>query len=437
MQASAANTRVNFNEFIVRLSFGSLTQMRLAAHFACIQGRLWLEQESNSTTWRGRVTEFVLVQEIAGRRTGRLSFSRTEWSRISGLYGFIALLHVAGWGLYLHYAAAHAQLVGLGLVAYLFGLRHAFDADHIAAVDDTVRYLLQKGKRPLAVGFFFSLGHSSVVLCLAVAIAFAATAVSTHLPALQSLGGIVGIGVSATFLWIIGILNLLVLLDILKVWRKAKSGTHSHAHLELLLQKRGLLNRLFGGRLQHLMNHSWQMYPLGLLFGLGFDTASEVGLLAMTAGASAGDLPLPAVLCLPLLFAAGMTLMDTTDGILMCKAYDWAFLNPVRKIFYNITTTGLSVAVALGVGTIEMLQVLIRMGHWHGDFVDAVAALDFGVLGYIIVGLFLLAWGLSVAIWKYGAIEQRYSLRAGAPHLHVHDHGGVRHAHDHQHPPER
>jgi high-affinity nickel-transport protein len=382
------------------------------------------------------VTEFVLIRESAGRRSGGLAFSRVEWSRITGLYGFIVLLHVAGWGLYLHYAAGHRQLVGLGFVAYMFGLRHAFDADHIAAVDDTVRYLLQKGKRPLGIGFFFSLGHSTIVLGLAVAIAFAATAVQARLPLLQSIGGLVGVGVSATFLWIIGILNLLVLLDILKVWRKAKSGTHSHAHLELLLQKRGLLNRLFGGRLQHLMNHSWQMYPLGLLFGLGFDTASEVGLLAMTAGASAGNLPIPAVLCLPLLFAAGMTLMDTTDGILMCKAYDWAFLNPLRKIFYNITTTGLSVAVALLIGTIEMLQVLIGLCDWHGAFFDAVAALDFGILGYLIVGLFLLAWGLSVATWKFGAIERRYSLRAGVPHLHEHDHGGIRHAHDHQHPPE-
>jgi high-affinity nickel-transport protein len=203
-------------------------------------------------------------------------------------------------------------------------------------------------------------------------------------------------------LWIIGILNLLVLLDILKIWKKAKSGTHSHAHLEELLQKRGLLNRLFGGRLQRLMTHSWQMYPLGVLFGLGFDTASEVGLLAMTAGASAGDLPVPAVLSLPVLFAAGMTLMDTTDGVLMSKAYDWAFLNPLRKIFYNMTTTGLSVAVALLVGTVELLQVLIATLDLHGVVLDFIAGLDFGRLGYMIVGMFLLAWGLSMGVWKWG-----------------------------------
>src|SRR6202789_1459955 len=180
------------------------------------------------------------------------------------------------------------------------------------------------------------------------------------------MGAVIGAGVSGAFLWLIGILNLLVLLDILRIWQTAKSGTHTHAHLEALLQKRGLLNRLFGGRLQKLMNHSWQMYPLGLLFGLGFDTASEIGLLAMTAGASAGNLPLPAILSMPILFAAGMLLMDTTDGVLMLKAYNWVFLNPLRKIFYNLTTTGLSVAVALLIGSIALLQVFISMLNLHG-----------------------------------------------------------------------
>jgi high-affinity nickel-transport protein len=379
------------------------------------------------------VSNFEFVARPATSPARRILFTRAEWSRLSLLYGVVGVLHVVGWGTYLHYAAHFPQLVGLGFVAYMFGLRHAFDADHIAAVDDTVRYLLQKGKQPLAVGFFFSLGHSTVVLALAVGIAFAATAVKTGLPQLQSVGAIVGAGVSGSFLWFIGILNLLVLLDILKVWRTAKSGTHSHAHLEALLQKRGLLNRLFGGRLQKLMNHSWQMYPLGLLFGLGFDTASEVGLLAMTAGASAGDLPLPAVLCLPILFAAGMTIMDTTDGVLMSKAYNWAFINPLRKIFYNITTTTLSVAVALLIGTIELLQVLIGMLGLHGRFFDSVADLNFGILGYLIVGMFLLAWGLSVAYWKFGRIEQRYSLQAG-PHAHAHVHAdGSAHSHDHLH----
>ncbi len=359
-------------------------------------------------------------------------FSPAEWARLAGLYGFVGLLHVAGWGLYLYYAARFPALVGLGFVAYMFGLRHAFDADHIAAVDDTVRYLLQKGQRPLGVGFFFSLGHSTVVVALAIAIAFAATAVRHQLPALQNVGGVIGTSVSGAFLWLIGILNLLVVLDIFKVWQTAKTRTHDHAHLEQLLSSRGLLNRLFGGRLQRLMNHSWQMYPLGVLFGLGFDTASEVGLLAMTAGASAGNLPIGAILSMPILFAAGMSLMDTTDGVLMSKAYNWAFLNPLRKIFYNLATTGLSAAVALLVGSIELLQVFVNVLDLHGRFFDYVAGLDFGSLGYLIVGLFLLAWSLSVAVWKFGRLESRYASQA--PHGHDHSHGeGLKHSHPHLH----
>jgi len=363
----------------------------------------------------------------------RLPFTAAEWRRLGGFYGFIGLLHVVGWGLYLHYAAAHPALVGLGFVAYMFGLRHAFDADHIAAIDDTVRYLLQKGKRPLGVGFFFSLGHSTVVLVLAVAIAFAATAVVGEMPHIKEIGSLVGATVSGIFLWLIGALNLLVLLDILGVWRAAKAGTHSHAHLEALLAKRGLMNRLFGGRLSKVINHSWQLYPLGLLFGLGFDTASEVALLAMTAGAAAGNLPIPAVLCLPILFAAGMSVMDTTDGVLMSKAYNWAFLNPLRKIFYNLATTGLSIVVALVIGSIELAQVLVRLTGATGGLYDVITGLDFGVVGYLIVGMFLLAWALSVAVWKFGRLEQRYA-QPGAMHAHAHRHSdGIEHSHRHVH----
>jgi len=361
----------------------------------------------------------------------RLWFTAGEWARLGGLYGFIAFLHILGWGLFVFYSAHYPTLAGLGVVAYLFGLRHAFDADHISAVDDTIRYMLQKGKKPLGIGFFFSLGHSTIVFALAVAIIFSAAAVKQELPQLQNMGGIIGASVSGVFLWIIGILNLLVLLDILKVWGQAKTGKHSHAHLDELLSQRGFMNRLFGGKLQKIINHSWQMYPLGLLFGLGFDTASEVGLLAMTAGASAGNLPVPAVLALPVLFAAGMSLMDTTDGVLMVKAYNWAFLNPVRKIYYNITTTALSVAVALVIGTIELLQVMINMLDLKGPVFNYVENLDFGIIGYVIVGIFLLAWGLSVGIWKFYRIEERYGTTA---HSHNHTHNtGVEHAHKHFH----
>ena len=346
----------------------------------------------------------------------RFGFTPPERIRIRGFYVVVALLHLTGWGLYLRYSGQYPPLAGLGFVAYLFGLRHAFDADHIAAIDDTVRFMLYRGKRSLGVGFFFSLGHSTVVLILAFALALASGAVTARLPQMRTAGGVIGVCVSGVFLWVIGILNLLVLLDLLKVWRQAKSGTHSHQQLEAILVRRGLLGRLFRGRFQRLMKHSWQMYPLGLLFGLGFDTASEVALLVMTAGASAGNLPIPAVLSLPILFAAGMTLMDTTDGVLMIKAYDWAYLNPVRKIFYNATTTGLSVGVALLIGSIELSQVLIGVLALHGNIFDGIARLDFGSLGYVVVGLFLLAWGSSIGVWKFGRIEARQRVCSGIEH---------------------
>lgn len=363
---------------------------------------------------------------------GALHFDAGERLSLLGLYGFIALLHVVGIGTLLYYRDSHPALLGLGFAAYMFGLRHAFDADHIAAVDDTVRYMLQNNRKPLSVGFFFSLGHSTIVLALAVGLAFAATKVTADMPRIKEIGSIVGMSVSGLFLWLVGYLNLRVLLDLLQVWKQARIGTHDHAHLEELLAQRGFLNRLFGGRLTKFIRHSWQMYPLGVLFGLGFDTASEIGLLAMTAGAATGDLPVPAVLALPLLFAAGMSLMDTSDGVLMTKAYDWAFINPLRKVFYNLTTTTLSVVVALVIGTVELLQVAIERFGWRGSFFDFVASLDFGLLGYVLVGLFLLAWALSVAIWKFGRLEQRI----GAPALHAHEHvhaDGTRHWHKHFH----
>jgi high-affinity nickel-transport protein len=272
-------------------------------------------------------------------------------------------------------------------------------------------------------------------LLLAIAIAFAATQVKQNLPEWQHYGGIIGASVSGIFLWLIGTLNLMLLLDMLKIWKKAKTGQHSHAHLDELLAQRGLINRLFGGRLQKVISHSWQMYPLGLLFGLGFDTASEIGLLAMTAGAASGNMPISAILSLPILFAAGMSLMDTTDGILMVKAYHWAFVNPLRKIFYNLTTTSLSIAVALVIGTIELMQVGIEVMHLKSPLFNAIADLSFGVLGYAIVGLFLLVWASSAAIWKFKRIDERYgNTHTADAHAHVHTHAlGNRHEHKHFH----
>jgi nickel/cobalt transporter (NiCoT) family protein len=339
-------------------------------------------------------------------------FTPREWGKLGGMFGFVALLHVLGWGLFVGVASRYPAFAGAGVLAYTFGLRHAFDADHISAIDDTTRFMLQKGKRPLGVGFFFSLGHSSIVFALAFALAIAAKAVESRIPQWQNFGGTIGASVSGVFLWVIGVLNLIVLLEIVRIWRQMKQGSYHREHLEELLLQRGFVNRILGGRAQKLINHSWQMYPLGMLFGLGFDTASEVGLLALTAGVATGKVSFWAVISLPLLFAAGMSLMDTTDGALMSKAYDWAFSSPLRKIWYNITTTGLSVAVALLIGSIEILQVLSGRLGWKGAFFELLNdKLDFGVLGYIIVGMFLLAWIGSVLLWKVRRVEERYGDR--------------------------
>jgi high-affinity nickel-transport protein len=305
---------------------------------------------------------------------------------------------------------------GAGALAYSFGLRHAFDADHISAVDDTTRFLMQKGKKPLGVGFFFSLGHSTIVFGLSLGIAFAAEAVQRHIKTFQSVGGVIGATVSGSFLWLVGILNLIILIGIAKVWREMKRGTYRREELEELLLQRGFMNRLLGKRFRNFINESWQMYPVGILFGLGFDTASEVGLLAITAaaatqshGAAGQHIPFLGIIALPILFAAGMSLMDTADGAFMAKAYDWAFSSPLRKVYYNMTTTGLSVFVALGIGTIEYLQVISAKFHVHSGFIGWLDNLNFEVLGYAIVGTFVVTWVGSVVLFKVRKVEQRYS----------------------------
>ncbi|AMO25492.1 nickel transporter [Ramlibacter tataouinensis] len=348
-------------------------------------------------------------------------------------YGFVVALHAIGWGIYLHYSASHPALLGLGLAAYMFGLRHAFDADHIAAIDDTVRLLVQKGGNPMGVGFFFSLGHSFIVFGMVAIIAGMTHATKAEIPLLREMGGVIGMTVSGVFLWVVGLLNLGVLLQMLKVFRRDDDKQHRHAHIEELLKRRGLISRILSGRLQRIIGHSWQMLPLGMLFGLGFDTASEVALLAMSAGASTGDLPLAAVLALPVLFAAGMSAMDTTDGVLMVRAYNWAFVNPLRKIFYNLTVTGISVAVALVIGSVQLLQVLVAWLRLAGPFFDTVAAIDMGGLGYLIVSVFMLAWLVSWIVWRFTGVEQWHG---GHGHAHSHEHkhdSGVRHSHRHFH----
>jgi high-affinity nickel-transport protein len=328
------------------------------------------------------------------------TFTRAEWLRLSGFGAAVLVLHVLGWGLFAWYSGSNPALAGLGLLAYTFGLRHAFDADHIAAIDNTTRKLLQEEKRPMGVGFFFSLGHSSIVFALATGLALAAHAVDARIPSFQAYGGVVGAGVSGTFLWLIGILNLVVLVDIVRIFLGLRHGELDEEQLEERLQDRGFMNRLYIGRLARRITASWQLFPLGALFGLGFDTASEVGLLALAAGVATHHVPFLAVVSLPLLFAAGMSLMDTADGAFMTHAYGWAFSNPVRKVFYNITVTSLSVTVALVVGTVELLQVL-HVSPW-------VDRLDFGTLGYGIVGLFVLTWAVSYGIWRVRRIEERW-----------------------------
>src|SRR5262245_48023519 len=287
----------------------------------------------------------------------RNTFTRAEWLRLSGFGGIVVALHVVGWSVFAYYSHSNPALAGLGVLAYTFGLRHAFDADHIAAIDNTTRKLLHEKQRPLGVGFFFSLGHSSIVFALATGLAVGAHTVNARVPSFQHYGGTIGTGISGTFLWLIGIINLVVLIDIVRIFFGLRHGGYDEKQLEQRLQDRGFMNRFFVGGLARRITKSWQMYPLGVLFGLGFDTASEVGLLAIAAGVATHHVPFLAVISLPLLFAAGMSLMDTADGAFMTHAYGWAFSNPVRKVYYNITVTSLSVMVALVIGTVELLQV--------------------------------------------------------------------------------
>jgi high-affinity nickel-transport protein len=331
-----------------------------------------------------------------------------EWKRLSWFGAGVVALHLVGWGLFVYYSQRDPALAGLGTLAYTFGLRHAFDADHIAAIDNTTRKFLADGKRSLGVGFFFSLGHSTIVFTLVGGLAIAASTVNAAIPALQDYGGTVGASVSGVFLLTIGLLNLIVLLDIVRIFREMKTGTYDKAKLEERLLDRGFMNRFFIGRVARRVNKSWHMYPLGVLFGLGFDTATEVGLLALAAGVATHHVSFLGVISLPILFAAGMCLMDTFDGAFMSQAYGWAFKNPVRRIYYNITVTSLSVTVALLIGGVEVLQVLSHRLSLHGGFWHWLAALDFGKLGYAMVGLFLVTWLGSVAIWKRRHIEERW-----------------------------
>ncbi len=361
---------------------------------------------------------------VTGRPTpGQAQFREDRLARLrKGLIGmgaFIALLHLVGWGALLviivprHLSVGSTGFgVGLGVTAYMLGVRHAFDADHIAAIDNTTRKLMRQARRPVSVGFWFSLGHSSVVFGLALLLALgiragAASVVDDNSP-LHDIADLVGSVVSGGFLYAIAALNIVVLVDVWKVFRRTRIGQYDEAALEKQLDRRGMMNRLLDGVMK-LVAEPWHMYVVGLLFGLGFDTATEIALLVLSSSGAASGLPWYAILCLPVLFAAGMSLFDTLDGSFMTIAYDWALARPVRKIYYNLIITGLSVATALMIGTVEIVGLLGKRLNLHGPVWGWVASLDLNRIGFVVVGLFVVTWLVAIAIWRYRRLEEHSS----------------------------
>ncbi|MFJ4893849.1 nickel transporter [Streptomyces sp. M41(2017)] len=351
--------------------------------------------------------------------------TRKEWARLGGMAAFVVALHVIGWFTLLavvapeHYSLGTKTFgIGIGITAYTLGMRHAFDADHIAAIDNTTRKLMNEGQRPLSVGFWFSLGHSSIVFALAFLLSLGVKALAGPVEnddsRLHSITGWIGTTVSGVFLYVIAIINLLIMAGIWRVFRAMRSGHYDEAALEEQLDNRGFMNRILG-RLMKSITKPWQMYPLGLLFGLGFDTATEIALLVLAGSGAASGLPWYAILCLPVLFAAGMALLDTIDGSFMNFAYGWAFSKPVRKVYYNLTVTGLSVAVALIIGTVELLGLVAEKAGLHGFFWDWIAGLDLNVIGYVVVGLFFATWIVALLVWKLGRIEEKWTEGLAQP----------------------
>jgi len=349
----------------------------------------------------------------------RWALTRREWTSVAGMSASVIGLHVLGWVTLLavvvpqHLAVGAKTFgIGIGVTAYTLGMRHAFDADHIAAIDNTTRKLMHDGKRPLSVGFFFSLGHSSVVFVLALLLSLGVRSVvgpvRNDASALHHYTGLIGTSVSGSFLYLIAALNLVILAGILKIFRGMRGGELNEDELEEQLAKRGLLNRVLG-RFMGSIRRPGQMYPLGVLFGLGFDTATEVAFLVLAGSGAAAGLPWYAILTLPVLFAAGMSLFDTIDGSFMNFAYGWAFANPVRKIYYNLTITGLSVAVAFLIGTVELLSVLAGQLDWSGGVWAWLAGIDLNTVGFLIVGLFFATWLGAVLVWRFGRIEEKWT----------------------------
>jgi nickel/cobalt transporter (NiCoT) family protein len=338
--------------------------------------------------------------------------NRSVRGKITGMYVFLVLANVALWVAAVVMFRKYPVLLGTSFLAYSFGLRHSVDADHIAAIDNVTRKLMQQGQKPVGVGFFFSLGHSTIVFGLSAVVAFTAVTIKTDFGGIENFGNIVGTLVSALFLLAIAVINILVLISIFKTFNRVKAGeVYEDEDLNLMLSKRGFFGRIFRN-LFRLVGRSWQMYPIGLLFGLGFDTATEVGLLGISATEASKGLPVWSIMIFPALFTAGMALIDTTDSILMLGAYGWAFAKPLRKLYYNITVTSVSILVALIIGGLETLGLVQNEFNLSGMVWNPIASLNnnFGTLGYLIIGIFIVSWIVSVLFYKlkgYDEIEVR------------------------------
>jgi high-affinity nickel-transport protein len=363
-------------------------------------------------------------------RAIRTVMTPSEWTRFGAMLAFIIAINAAGWGIYVLYVMPHHFVyhgqggsaglgvgIGVAITAWFLGFRHAFDADHISCIDNTTRKLMADGQRPIGSGFFFSFGHSTVVVGVGVGITFAARLVFGAMvnpnSAYETAGGTVGTLLSAGFLYLIALLNLIVLAGIFKVFREMRRGTYDETELETQLQARGLMYRFFG-RFMRSINHTWQLYFVGLVFGIGFDTTTEVLLLAATAYAAIQGLPFFAVLALPFLFAGGMMLFDTLDGAFMNFAYGWAFARPVRKVYYNLVITGLSIGAAFIVGTIEILGILTAELHLSGGFWDVMANFDINTAGFCIAGMFILVWVVALLYWRLGDVERKWNANVAA-----------------------
>lgn len=354
------------------------------------------------------------------RQQGQRLSGREKVSLIAMIV-FIVALHVVGWGITFaasgrHYAIGAGVFgIGTAITAYTLGMRHAFDADHIAAIDNTTRHLLNsEGRRPLSVGFWFSLGHSTVVFVMTVLLALGVKSLGGQITddgsTFHMVGDLIGTLVSGFFLWVIAIINFVALRGIIKSFRKMRTGGYSEEELEEHLNNRGFATRLLKSTMSKI-DAPWQIYPIGVLFGIGFDTVTEIGLLVLAGTSVAAGLPWWVILALPILFATGMSMFDMLDGVFMSFAYEWAFASPVRKVYYNITITGLSIAVAALIGTLELAAFAADKLGWTSGPWGAMESIDLNTVGFVIVGLFIAVWAVALAVWRFGRIEQRWQTR--------------------------